>query len=330
MYGYKLIPDWSPLSLKTLNDQLRMLWDKILGNIDNKDIRYIEADKIKVGELTADVLFAQIAQIDTLIANQAYIQQLVTQFITTQYIKADYAKIHKLTVSHLMTIDDTSNLEELNFIDIQGKHAKWITAKRKYYPNGTPYPDIQLTDDNGQLLYWVDANKTAITTTPTDYPVMVHQYDYHVKFDIFFDDSKNNVPVIQLGEGTGTGLNEKAFIYKKDGGLVLEYYKAPNETRYYIEIGDNGIITYPPIDPASAIGAIERLEQDVNGRFTKVIFYRKDGTKFMESVLEGTSPNYIYRWEYYYDTTGTNIIETRKYQRYYDNLNNLVKEVRIL
>lgn len=76
--------------------------------------------------------------------------------------------------------------------------------------------------------------------------------------------------------------------------------------------------------------SVERLDQDINGRFTKVVYYRRDGTKYMESILEGTSPNYLYRWEYYYDSTGTTVVETRKYQRYYDSFNNLIKEERIL
>lgn len=96
-----------------------------------------------------------------------------------------------------------------------------------------------------------------------------------------------------------------------------------------LEDAELGKVTHITVEDKNDF-SIERLDRDVNGKFRKVVYYRKDGTKYMESVLEGTSPNYIYRWEYYYDQAGENVVETRKYQRYYDDLNNLVKEVWIL
>ncbi|WP_307188802.1 hypothetical protein [Caldicellulosiruptor owensensis] len=77
-------------------------------------------------------------------------------------------------------------------------------------------------------------------------------------------------------------------------------------------------------------GAIERLDQDVNGIFTKVIYYRHDGTKFMESVLSGgTSPQYTTRTETYYAADGTTVVETRTYQQYYNSNGEWIKEVPI-
>ncbi len=118
---------------------------------------------------------------------------------------------------------------------------------------------------------------------------------------------------------TTKGLIRK---YIDELGKVIRKALEPKKAGKPVTVEDNRLL--------SDLGRVERLEQDVNGRFTKVVYYRRDGTKYMESILEGTSPNYFYRWEYYYDSTGTNVIETRKYQRYYDNLNNLIKEERIL
>lgn len=73
--------------------------------------------------------------------------------------------------------------------------------------------------------------------------------------------------------------------------------------------------------------SVERLDQDSNGVFTKVIYYRHDGTKFMESILSGgTSPQYTTRTETYYAADGVTIVETRTFDTTKDNVFNTLRQ----
>ena len=189
----------------------------------------------------------------TLDANKVNIVNFSADTGDVYYVAIDNAKIMRLTVDELMTMMVEQKEEEFHFIHIHDEIANWKSAYRKYYSNGAPYPDIHLTDKEGSLLYWTDDTHKSMTTNMIDgegnflEPVMVHQYDYVTKMEMKFDDiqMKNGqwtkAPIIWLGQGTGSGDNGKACIYKDLDGISYSYYSGINGDLRKIDINDRGI-----------------------------------------------------------------------------------------
>ena len=89
--------------------------------------------------------------------------------------------------------------------------------------------------------FWTDENKTAATTTATDYPVRVYTYTEYVKMSLLFeDDGTNYIPKLILGTGTGSGDNGKGFIYKGTDGLYIEYLHSTTGESRIIKLTDDG------------------------------------------------------------------------------------------
>ena len=89
-------------------------------------------------------------------------------------------------------------------------------------------------DRNGNPLYWYDSSEASVTTEVTAYPVYQYKYNEYIKISISFVlVGSDYVPKFQLGTGTGTGDNGKAFIWKDATGLRLEYINTSGDTLYF-------------------------------------------------------------------------------------------------
>ena len=180
------------------------------------------------GELSADVINV----LSTLITPNLY---------------AGKATIAELTVDQLDTSDkvqlyldaDTSNDD---FQRIYDQFHEFITAELS---STTP---IQCTNRNGEPLYWVDETHESSGTEVTDYPVYSYQYTEYTKMKIGFQteaQSLNNIPMIELGVGTGTDNYGKGYIYKGTDGLYLDYYSGTTGELRRILLTDDGLVFTP-------------------------------------------------------------------------------------
>lgn len=151
-----------------------------------------------------------------------------------------------MTCDRLLTADKVdrykaSNTDAINYIWIQDQSIKLITGTT----DGTT---TQHTDRDGNLLYWNDATMQSMGTGVTSYPVTVYDYTELVKsaYNFEYDETTEQyVPKIQLGAGTGTGNNGKAFIYKGVSGFYIDYYSAASGELRRILLNDGGVVITP-------------------------------------------------------------------------------------
>lgn len=168
------------------------------------------------------------------------IGSLSAENIETKVIYADEGFITDLTVNHLRTTDDNPDLDVINYIDIQGRYARWITGTK----TGSPQ---QATNSKGQLLYYTDSSMTDVTTTVTPYPVNVYSYTKETKLQIYFKSNDSfEVPVIEMGAGNGTGDEAKGFIHKEQTALQVEYVAEGGRGTNGIKIHNDGLSMYVP------------------------------------------------------------------------------------
>ena len=195
-----------------LNRMLRFAFSNI------KDDQIINVDASKI--LNVDTIFSQTIVTETLYADKGYISELTVDQLDTSSKVANYL---------------ASSTADVNYIKIYEQNIDFIEATTDGLSTE------QAEDRDGNPLYWVDNTNTGITTEVTAYPVTQYVYTEFVKLKVFFKDiGGTNVPVIQLGTGTGVGDNGKAFLYKGTTGLDIEYTTSTG-TLQTIRNGDNGI-----------------------------------------------------------------------------------------
>jgi hypothetical protein len=227
----------------------------------------------------------------TQIATTAFVQQALGDAVVSydsivRVLCASKGNISELTVDQLDTSDmvqrylnsDTSNV---NFIRIYGQNFEIIEATVK---DGAP--TAQLLDRKQRPLYWLDAERTGVTTTVTAYPVMVYQYDIEnrkklvAKFEVD-PQSGDAIPVMIWGAGDQND-RAKGYIVKDQTGFRLRYQKASGD---WVELclGENGIegtnAALTSLDIYSD-GMISEYDdgtvydwswvKDVNGRITEI------------------------------------------------------------
>jgi len=183
---------------------------------------------------------------DTLTAVKVVAQTVISNTVITQNLYAEYGDIADLTVDRLVSGNkvarySASDLSDINYIWAQDQSMKLITGT-------TDGSTTQHKDRNGALLYWKDAEKLAMGTEPTSYPVTVYKYTELVKaeFSFAFDSaSGQQVPKLTLGSGTGVGDNGKAFLYKGMDGLYIDYRSAADGSLRRIMLNDTGIYMTP-------------------------------------------------------------------------------------
>lgn len=183
---------------------------------------------------------------------------IITQNLITQNLYADNGDIARLTVDSFSTsrrvvrylAGDTS---DDNYIIGEDQHLRFMTGT---VTGGT----VQHTDRFGRLLYWeqsiagatlndlgypeIEGKQVTITTEPTEWPVIVYEYNDLCKLEWAFsdipgDDTTYYVPTIILGAGDQQG-NAKGYIYKLTDALRIDYQKTDG-TVIAISLSDAGV-----------------------------------------------------------------------------------------
>lgn len=194
------------------------------------------------GKLTADVIEA----LSAVIAPNLY---------------AGKATIAEVTVDELDTSDKVKNYlngdtSANNYQKIYDQFHEFITG----VTDGLDKNKVQAEDRTGAPLYWTDDTHTTATTTVTAYPVYTYKYTDTAKLKLGFGDDPSGtgyqIPMIELGAGTGTDSNAKGFIYKGLSGLYLDYYSTSGELRRIL-LSDDGIVLTPY--------ALKSLDMYLNG-----------------------------------------------------------------
>lgn len=163
-------------------------------------------------------------------------------------VYAQKATIAEITVDELDTSDKVNNylnsdVSDDNFQRIYDQFHEFITAAVTDEGAG----HTQATDRDGKLLYWLDENHEAASTTETAYPVYIYNYSETAKLKIGFEtepESGQYMPMIELGAGIGDGNKGKGFLYKGVSGLYLDYYNNNGDLRRIL-LGTDGIIITP-------------------------------------------------------------------------------------
>lgn len=205
------------------------------GNGGWVDVLYFDAvEKTMVfdGKLSTQLIEALEAQFGTTITN----------VLITNTLVADKGYIAELTVDQLETSDKVQkyldeDTRDVNYIRIREQEAEWITEST------TGANEVQVSDRHGNPLYWKDENKEAVTIEKTEWPVMQYVYENRLdKAKIYFENNGDEyIPAIQLGAGTGSGVNGKAFIRKVTDGLHIDYHRELNGEIRSIKLNNQGI-----------------------------------------------------------------------------------------
>lgn len=181
--------------------------------------------------------------VNALDAIRANIDVIINNTFITQNLYAEYGRIAKLSVSELDTswkkitnylINDPS---DVNYIRIHEKYMQWITASTP----GTITE--QITDINGEYLYWLDNTHKGMTLVDTGLPVLVYAYTESTKFEMTFEDVEPHAVKMTFGQGYGYENPNagKGFLYKGSDGLMIKYVQADGNV-LEIKLGENGIV----------------------------------------------------------------------------------------
>lgn len=189
------------------------------------------------------LVFDGVLSTNTLNSIKANIDFIVNNTFITQNLYTEYGRIAKLSVSEL----DTSwkkitnylinNTSDVNYIRIHEKYMDWVTAS-------TDGSDTeQVTDIDGNLLFWRDATKTGMTLTDTGYPVLIYKYVESTKFQMTFEDDEPHAVKMTFGQGYGYDNPDegKGFIYKDEQGLLIKFVQSGGKVAT-IRMTDSGII----------------------------------------------------------------------------------------
>ena len=262
------------------NDDLaRSIWNADVFTMQAKNIHgqwenriYFDPEKrqyIFVGELGADVF--------------------VSQDVITNTIFAEYGAIADMTVNRLRTdykkpfLYLEGNTEPVNYLDIYNEQIDFITAST----DGTETE--QFRTPKGEPIYWFhgviggkmttveESGRPAATEEqieqgiePDAEPVIVYVYDDKInpvvkqteRFETVqwtLDDGTEleaYMPVRYMGAGDDNGRTVARMV-KYPTGWRLEYTPTDEaEGVYWLEVGDQGVRSYPPIEGGGGAGGI--------------------------------------------------------------------------
>ncbi|MGY5342935.1 phage tail spike protein [Paenibacillus glucanolyticus] len=186
-----------------------ILIDAEAGYIDMDNL-----DIINIGKLVAETL-----QVNTILADQTY--------------------INDLTVNKVKTLPKDANIGEyVDYIEIEDNYIRFITAKVNQREHAK--------DSRGRELYWQDSEKKILTTEVTAIKAYAYSFrpeDIKIKQEISFTGSGTDAePIRKLGTGDG-GTNDRAKLVetKYRGGFKQEYKASNNSRLRSIDLSDNGI-----------------------------------------------------------------------------------------
>jgi hypothetical protein len=165
--------------------------------------------------------------------------------MVTQTLSADKGYIAELTVDQLDTSDKVRNYlnsdtSDVNYIRIYDQYIEFITATTDGLETE------QLTNRDGDLVYWKDENKDVISYEDTGIPVIVYVYEELTKMSMQFitdPESGEYLPVLALGAGDGvTPLTGKGFLRKNVDGIELTYFKRTTGEKIKFALTDDGVV----------------------------------------------------------------------------------------
>ena len=190
----------------------------LLYNLDSENIKSLDGEVVDITNVGTEV--SETIIVDTLYAERATIAELTVDQLKT----ANFVQKYK-----------DSDTTDVNYLYIHEQNIEYINATTDGMNTE------QLTDRNGDPLFWVDATETGITTDDTGLPVTIYQYEKFVKMKMKFEDiSGVYEPVLTFGIGSGVGDNRKGFIWKDTDGLRFEYQDNVGQLNQ-IHITDDGI-----------------------------------------------------------------------------------------
>jgi hypothetical protein len=214
-HGIRISPDTGFESIRS---------DKMARGVFNSDIFALQTgdgtggnwvNKLYFDAATGKYIFDGMLSATMIEALEAEFDVTISNTFITQTLAAETAYIAQLTVDQLETSTKVqnylnNNTNDVNYIKIFGQYVQFITASTD--GSGTE----QVKDRRNSNLYWLDEEFKGTTTNVTDFPVLIYNYEEHIKLQILFENiSGTYIPKIILGVGDGTGTNHaKAEIYK--------------------------------------------------------------------------------------------------------------------
>lgn len=229
--------------------------------------------------------------VNALNAIKADIDFIINNTFITQNLYAEYGRIAKLSVSELDTswkkitnylINDTS---DVNYIRIHEKYMDWITAST----NGED--EEQVTDIDGNPLFWRDATKTGMTLTDTGYPVLIYKYVESTKFQMTFEDEEPHAVKMTFGQGYGYENPNagRGVMYKDADGLKIQYTQASGNL-IEIKLGEDGIIQCGNSGIYGlrniAVSSTPPSNPEINDLWIRETLKRWDGIEWVNVVTE--------------------------------------------
>jgi len=187
---------------------------------------------------------------------------LTAKDILSQMITSDVGFIANLTANRLKTIGINAETDWSNYISIIGNEAKWVTGKVK---SGS---GEQMKAPDGKLLYWKDAERSGVTTTPNGMPVIRYEFDEKVKMKQYFEGTgPNATPVIQMGEGDSdtNPLSARGFIKKPNGSWDFTYYSSNYAKERSIKFRDDSLVILSEETDFNALAKVFNFTFDNGG-----------------------------------------------------------------
>jgi hypothetical protein len=208
-------------------------------DLTNIMFRYYRELEYVLGHLNSD----NVKELD---ANITIIKNLKAGSITTQTFYADYGTIAQLTVDELNTAWEKiynylhGITADVNYIYAHDQTIDFITASTDGLSS------VQLTDRDGNPLYWVDVAEHKGTTLEANAnPVMIYVYTEMTKMQLSFKLVDGvYAPIITWGAGVGNLEHPdwgKGYIYKGSDGLHSKYITSVGVIQDVVN-GESGII----------------------------------------------------------------------------------------
>jgi hypothetical protein len=233
--------------------------DKLYLDIDSETG---EAQLMFDGTLSANVINALKASIDVVISNTTITNVMTAQKGYIADLTVASLDTCEMIARYLLTPADDDYALRKAPVAYQRMykevHEKWVAE----YAGDIEGEDnaTQVTDYNGNLMYWLDAEHigNGWTYDETDYPIMRLVYDGPdgmgriKKREYFAEVDGVYIPATQHGLGTGVGDNGKCFVMKDRSGYKIKYFSAIDGAERSIYLNDDGIELIPGFDGQGA------------------------------------------------------------------------------
>lgn len=214
--------DTTEEKLEAVQNYLFMLLEMLRYTLRNLSMQNFNQQELEQWVDDLDIEASTIVT-NTLITNELYSQYGAIADLVVNELRTDYKR------ALMYLAGDTSNID---YIYIHDEELNFITGTVK---SGAPTEQLH---HRGRYFWWRDETMTTMTSVePTEWPVIVYQYDEAVKGHLFFgqqtapNGSTYKVPVFKLGQGTDAGgVNGTATIVKKTDELEMSYTTSAGKT----------------------------------------------------------------------------------------------------